>query len=96
MFLESVPDNCDDVTHARLDEMVLKTADYEPSSLPLATFLLATIVSTSKETLGQKYMENSNTRALLQENPTLIEKLNGAWRDRTLKEIRNLSAIPLF
>jgi hypothetical protein len=46
--LEMVPDYLDDDVHARLDKDVFAITDTKPSTLPLATLLLATIVSTSE------------------------------------------------
>lgn len=95
MCLEFVNDDLGDATHTERDKMVLQTADYDPFSLPLATLLLAMIVSTSKETLDLKYKDIPNAKALLQEHPALIERLRRAWRDRSFKEIRSLSKISL-
>jgi hypothetical protein len=96
MSPEPLPDVLDDATHARMDKVVFDTFDYEPSSLPYATLLLATIVSTSGGPLNSKYKENQHAKALLLEHPWLMDRLIGAWRDRTFKEIRNLSAVPAF
>ena len=49
MSLELVADDLDDATHACLNTAVLETADYNPSTLLLTSFLLATVVSTSDE-----------------------------------------------
>jgi hypothetical protein len=87
MSLEFVRDDLGDATHAVQDKIVLQTADYNPSSLPLTTLLLSMIVSTSEETLDPKHKEIPNAKALLQEHPALVERLRGAWRDRTFKEI---------
>jgi hypothetical protein len=89
---ESGPNELDDETHARLDKEVLETADYEPSNLLPASFLLATIVSNSIGRLDPKYKENPNAKALIQQHPELMDKLMKAWRERTFRDIRNLSA----
>ena len=92
MFLEFVGDDLGDATHAVRDEIVLITIH----SVSLSQLLLVMIVPISEETPDLKYKEIPNAKALLQEHPTLIERLRGAWRDRTFKEIRNLSKISLF
>lgn len=96
MSLEFDEVELSDTTHALLDDKVFQTTDYDPSSLPLATLLLAMIVSTSAGTLDPHYKEIPNAEALLQAHPTLIERLRQGWRDRTFKEIRNLSTISPF
>jgi len=94
MSLELVVDDLDGATHARLDAAVLETADEDPSTLSLASFLLVTIVSTSDGRLDSRYEKSPNAKALLQNHPDLMNMLNVAWRDRSFKAIRNLSASP--
>ena len=84
MSLELVADDLDGATHARLDAAVLETADYDPSTLPLASFLLATIVSTSDGRLDSRYGENPKAKALLQGHLDLMNMLNVVWRDKSL------------
>jgi len=91
--LEHVEDDIDDQDHARMDKQVLENADEEPVNLSRATFLLATIVSTSDGRLDPKYKETPAARALLKQHPELEEKLKEAWKERSFKEIRNLSTI---
>jgi len=91
--LEAVPNDLDDATHARLDRLVLDTSDYDPSSLPVAAFFLATIVSYSEDKLNSKYKDTPTVKALFNEHPELMDKLRVAWTARSFKEIRNLSAI---
>jgi hypothetical protein len=88
--LELEPNEEDDATHARLDQEVLETIENDRSPMTL----LATIVSTS-ERLDQKYGKNQNAKALLREHPGLVDKLEGAWQDKSFKEIRNLSTSSL-
>jgi len=89
--LEHVEDDIDDQDHARMDKQVLENADEEPVNLSRATFLLATIVSTSDGRLDPKYERNPAARALLKQHPELEEKLKEAWKERSFKEIPNLS-----
>ena len=84
MSLELVADDLDGATHARLDAAVLETADYDPSTLPLASFLLATIVSTSDGRLDSRYGENPKAKSLLQGHLDQMNMLNVAWRDKSL------------
>ena len=86
--LETVPDDLNDATHARMDDAVFKFFEDEPYT---ATTLLATIVSTSEGNLDPKYKELPNAKALLQKHPSLTDKLKVAWNDGTFREIRNLS-----
>ena len=70
--LEPVPDDIDDAAHARMDDAVLKIfedATWNPFTL------LATIVSTSEGNLDPKYEKNPNAKTLLQEHPSLTDKL---------------------
>ena len=90
MSLELVADDLDDATHDRLDAAVLETADEDPSTLLLATFLLATIVSTSEGLLDSRYSETPKAKTLLQDHPGLRNMLNEAWRDKKFRAIRNL------
>lgn len=91
--LESVPDDLDDTTHARLDEAVFRVADDEPSIPSLAAFLLATIVSTSEGKLDPQYEKTPKAKVLIDEHPELMDKLKEAWLAKSFKEIRNLSTI---
>jgi hypothetical protein len=90
--LVMVPNDMDDRTHARLDKLVLKTANEEPSGRSLAAFLLGTIVSTSEGRLDPKYEKNPQQTALLEEHPALMKTLQRAWSASSFKEIRNLRA----
>jgi hypothetical protein len=88
--LRSVPNDLDDATHARMDDLVLETAEDEPSNLTLAAFLLATIVSTSEGRLDSKYKANPSAKNLLRGDPNLVEMLKLAWMEKSFKAIRNL------
>src|SRR5277367_4582308 len=70
--LETVPDHLDDAAHARMDDAVFEIFEDEP---PYPFTLLATIVSTSEGNLDPKYKENPNAKTLLQEHPSLTNKL---------------------
>ena|ERR1700722_14483180 len=89
--LEPVPDDIDDAAHARMDDGVFKFFEDVPFH-PIT--LLATIMSTSEGNLDPKYEKNPNATALLQEHPSLADKLREAWYDNTFKARRNLSASP--
>ena len=94
--LKAVPNDLDDDTHARLDKSVLETADYDPSTLPTAGFLLVTIVANSEGKLDPKYENTRNAKALLEEHPGLMGKLKEAWAARSFREIRNLSELSRY
>src|SRR5277367_1331666 len=70
--LETVPDDLDDAAHARVDDAVFEIFEDEPS-YPFT--LLATVASTSEVNLDPKYKENPNAKTLLQEHPSLTNKL---------------------
>lgn len=94
LTLESVPNELDDKTHSRLDDEVLKYL--YPGQLefnhPLATCLLAMIVSTSEGRLDPRYKEIPNSSALIEGHPGLMDKLRVALEAEQFREIRNLSA----
>src|ERR1700722_8122899 len=54
------------------------------STLPLASFLLATLVSTSDGRLDSRYGENPKAKSLLQGHLDQMNMLNVAWRDKSL------------
>jgi hypothetical protein len=91
--LQVVPDDLSDATHAIMDEAVLDVVEEQPVNLGRATFLLATIVSSSQGRLDAKYRETPAAKALLQEHPALMEKLTEAWAAGTFRQIRNLSSL---
>jgi hypothetical protein len=68
----------------------------EPSIIELATFLLATIVSTSEGQLDPQYEKTPNAKALLEKHPELMDKLKKSWAQRSFREIRNLSTLSLI
>jgi len=86
--LETVPDDLNDATHARMDDAVFKIfEDFQWNPFTL----LATIVENSEGRLDPKYMGNTQAKALLGNCPELADKLKVAWNDGTFREIRNLS-----
>ena len=94
--LETVHNDLDDATHARLDTLVLKTCKEPVESVLAAAFLLPTIVWNSEGRLDPKYSQAANARALIEENLELVDMLRDAWNDKSFKQIRNLSAITTF
>jgi hypothetical protein len=81
-----------DEADARMDALVLKVAHDEPSTLSLATLLLATIVSTSEGKLQSEFSHVPVAYGLLQEHPRLLIQLQDAWKKKSFKEIRDLGA----
>jgi hypothetical protein len=89
--LESVPNDLDDVTHARLDEEVRNRAIYEPSKGPEAQLLLMhSIISFSEGLLDPKHKDVIEALRLFKKHPELRDKLHEAWTAKSFKEIRNL------
>ena len=88
----------DDALHESMDTMVFETypPTLEPSTVPFATFLLATIVSTSTIPLNQSYERNPNAAALLKAYPDLLLTLRSAWSKGSFKEIREMRMCWLF
>jgi hypothetical protein len=72
------------------DEGVFEICDEFPKNISRATFLLATIVSTSTAPLNPKYKESQNAKALLDANPDLLRALQSAWTKKSFQEIRNM------
>ena len=93
MILDVAVNVLPDATHALMDAEVIEVTQESPGS---SVLLLATIVSTSEGLLNPKYGQPQNARALLNDQPELVEKLRLAWNDKTFKEIRNLSEISVF
>ena len=102
--LDTVSNELDDTTHARLDKDVLDVAGRAPSEAVLnvssgevadlvLTSLLTIIISKSEGHLDPQYEETPDAKALIEEHPELKGKLKEAWKAGTFKEIRNLSAI---
>ena len=84
----------DDDAHRHQDELVLDILDFYDSGYLGATIqLLTTIVSSSEGKLDPKFKEVAEVKALFQEHPELVKKLEEAWAARSFKEIRNLSAL---
>jgi hypothetical protein len=89
---ELVPDDFDDATHARLDEVVLnglKDAQLEYSPV----LLLMLIVETSQEKLDPKYKSMLAVTTLIRTHPQLEVELKKAWEQepKSFRNIRNLS-----
>lgn len=94
--LESLPNILDDDTHKYLDEKVLNhfTPLFESFTTLKeleAILLLMGIISESQNRLNPDYETILPAKALLENHPELVDKLRGAWRERSFKEIRNLS-----
>ncbi|KIL65127.1 hypothetical protein M378DRAFT_10999 [Amanita muscaria Koide BX008] len=87
--LETVPNDLDDATHARLDKRVLDICEEPVESSSAVTLLLNTIVQHSEGRLDQKYRRIANAKALIKEHPELVDKLKEAWNDSSFKQIRN-------
>ena len=96
--LEEAPNDLDDAAHRLQDELVLDffCSLTEPSTPLAATLLLPVIVSFSEGKLDPKFKKISEVKALLQDHPELMEKLEDAWKARTFRDIRNLSALSCF
>ena len=95
--LDTVPDDLDDSTHARLDAEVLKQtpaalAALLSSSNDSAFMSIVLLASTSEGRLDPKYKEVQAAVALVQEHPELTNMLKKAWITGSFKDIRNLSA----
>ena len=73
-----------------MDDAVLEWFDSEDETFH-AILLLSAIVSTSEGKLDVKYDMPLNAKALLQEHPSLRDKLKEAWEAKTFRDIRRLS-----
>ena len=73
------------------DKDVLDMAGRAPFYFGLLS-LLTIIVSKSEGYLDPKYEKTLDATALIEGHPELIGRLEEAWKARSFKDIRNLSA----
>jgi len=95
MALESVVNDLDDARHLRLDKIVIDNC-LEPSDLKIAAFLLTGIAQNSDNKLDPKYKEALDARLIIEKHGELLQMLTEAWRHKSFKQLRNLSAIAVF
>jgi hypothetical protein len=101
MPLEHVPNVLDEATHASLDTKVSDKArhrrlghqDLTPGELSL---LLKWIASNSNGCIDEKFADDDMAFELLDGNEELQASLTVAWGERSFKDIRNLSTLPVL